>query len=142
MDPIVELMVTKCILAYCVQETWIVGNFNTVVRDTMFFHHKREEIEVGTRGMVPGGVAIIISPAAVTAWRAAGEKPPITTPLQSKFVGRFLGLKLQFPRFDRFDRRVRGELKLFMASIYYLVYTKDHGEFNDTLRMLLNSLPK
>ena len=71
-DPIVDLMVAKCILAYCVQETWIVGNVNTVVRDHMVFRQKREEREVGTRGRVPGGVAIILSPEAVTAWRPAG----------------------------------------------------------------------
>ena len=125
-DPIIDLMVDKNILAYCVQETWIVGNANTVVRNHMIFRHNREEREVGTRGRVPGGVAIILSPTAVTAWRAAGAKPPITTHLQSKFVGRFLGLKLQFPRFDQFDRRLRGELKLFIASIYHPVDVNEH----------------
>ena len=141
-DPIVDLMVAKGILAYCVQETWIVGNANTVVRNHMIFRHNREEIEVGTGVIVPGGVAIIITPKEVTVWRASGAKPPITTPLQSKFVGRFLGLKLQFPRFDKFDRRVRGELKLFIASIYHPVDNKYHKEFNDTLTMLVNSVPK
>ena len=103
------------------KETWIVGNANTIVRKNMIFCHNREERDIGTRGRVPGGVAIIISPTSVTAWRATGAKPPITTHLQSKFVGRFLGLKLQFPRFDQFDRRLRGELKLFISSIYHLV---------------------
>ena len=74
----------------------------------MIFRHNREEREVGTRGIVTGGVAIILSPASVTAWRAAGAKPPIKTPLKSKFMGRFLGLKLQFPCFDQFYRRVQG----------------------------------
>ena len=106
MDPIVDLMVTKGILANFVQETWLVGNVNTVVRNHMIFRHNRDEREFGTRGNIPGGVSIILSPTAVTAWRVAGEKPPITTPLQSKFVGRFLGLKLQFPRFDQFDRKL------------------------------------
>ena len=95
-DPIIDLMVDKNILAYCVQETWIVGNANTIVRKNMIFRHNREEREIGTRGRVPGGEFIILSPTAVTAWRSAGAKPPITTHLQSKFAGRFLGLKLQF----------------------------------------------
>ena len=142
MDTIVDLMVDKYILTYCVQETWIIRNVNTVVRNHIIFSHNREEREVGTRGRVPGGVDIILSPEAVTAWRAAGAKPPIATPLQSKFVGRFLGLKLQFPRFDRFDRRSQGELKLFIALIYDPVDTKYHKEFNDTLSMLLNLVPK
>ena len=36
-DPIVDLMVAKGILDYCVQETWIVGNVNTAVRNHMIF---------------------------------------------------------------------------------------------------------
>ena len=142
MDLIVDLMVAKGILAYCVQETWIVGNVNTVVMYHMIFLHNREEREVGTRGRFTGGVAVIISPTPVTTWRAVGAKPLIITPLQSKFVGRFLGLKLQFPRFNQFNRRVRGELKLFIASIYHPVDSKDHEEFNDTLNMLVKSVPK
>ena len=93
MDPIVDLVVAKGILAYYVQETWIVGNVNTLVMNNMVFCHKREEREVGTRGRVSGGVAIILSPTSVTTWRSAGAKPPITTPLQIKCVGRFLELK-------------------------------------------------
>ena len=108
----------------------------------MIFRHNREEREVGTRGRVPGGVAIILSPTAVTAWRAAGENLPITTHLQSNFAGRFLGLKLQFPRFNQFDRRVRGELKLSIAYIYHPVDVNKHEESNDTMSMLVNSVPK
>ena len=48
-DPIIDLMVAKGILAYCVQETWIFGNVNTLVRDQMVFRHNREEREFGTR---------------------------------------------------------------------------------------------
>ena len=92
----------------------------------MIFCHNREEKEVGTRGKVPGGVASIFSPTAVNAVRAAGEKPPMTTHLQSKFAGRFLGLKLQFSRFDQFDRRVRGELKLFISSIHHPFDVNEH----------------
>ena len=142
MKPIIDLMFYKNILAYCVQETWIVGNVNTVVKNHMIFRHNREEREVGTRGRVPGGVTIIFSPTAVTACRAAGPKSPITTPLQSKFVGRLLGLKLQFPRFHQFYRRVRGKLKMLIASIYHPVDPKEQEKFNDTLSMLVNSVPK
>ena len=94
MEPIIDLLVDKNILAYCVQETWIVDNVNTVVRNHMIFRHNREEREVGTRGRVTGGVASVLSPTAVAAWRDPGAKPPNTTHQQSKFAGRFLGLKL------------------------------------------------
>ena len=53
-DPIIDLMVNKNILAYCVQETWIVGNANAIVRKHMIFRHNREERYIGTRGRVPG----------------------------------------------------------------------------------------
>ena len=48
MDSIIDLMVDKKILAYCVQETWIVGNANTVVRKNMIFRHNREERKIGS----------------------------------------------------------------------------------------------
>ena len=40
-DPIIDLMVDKSILANCIQETWTVGNVNTVVRNHMIFRHNR-----------------------------------------------------------------------------------------------------
>ena len=61
-DPIIDLMVDKNILSYCVQDTWIVGNANTLVRNHMIFRHNREEIKIGTIGRVPGGEAIIPPP--------------------------------------------------------------------------------
>ena len=33
-------------------------------------------------------------------------------------------------------------MKLFIASIYHPVYVNEHEEFNDTLSMLVNSVPK
>ena len=38
-DPIVDLMITKGIMAYCIQETWIVGTGSKLVRDHMVFRH-------------------------------------------------------------------------------------------------------
>ena len=111
MEPIIDLMVDKNKLDYCVQETWIVGTANTVVRNHMIFRHNREEREVGTRGRVPGGVAIILSPKSVTVWRAAGAKTQITTHQQSKFAGRFLGLKLQFSSYSSIKFIEARELK-------------------------------
>ena len=46
-DPIIDLMVDKNILAYCVQKRWIVGNSNTIVWKHMIFRHNREEREIG-----------------------------------------------------------------------------------------------
>ena len=46
-NPIIDLMVNKNILAYCVQEIWIVGNANTIFRKHMIFCYNREEREIG-----------------------------------------------------------------------------------------------
>ena len=90
------------------------------------------------------------APAALHEVTAVGEStmanPPGTLPLvpislSSLLWRRFLGLKLQFPRFGQFDRRLRGELKLFIASIYHPVDANEHEEFNDTLSMIVNSVP-
>ena len=85
--PIVDLMIPKVIMAYCIQETWIVGNVSKLVRDHMVFRHNREEREILSKGRIPGGVAIILAPSAVEAWNKTGSKAPITTPHDSLFVG-------------------------------------------------------
>ena len=64
-DPIVYLMITKGIMSYCIQETWIVGNGSKLVRDHMVFRHNQEEREIGSKGRIPVRVAIILAPAAV-----------------------------------------------------------------------------
>ena len=72
----------------------------------MIFQNNREGRIKGSKGRIPGGVAIILSPAAVEAWREAGLKSPITTPRDSPFVGRFIGVKLRFPLLDPYERKL------------------------------------
>ena len=81
----------------------------------------------GTRGRNPGVVAIILAPYAVVAWKEVGSITPTTTPLTSKFVRRFVGIKMSFPKFDKCGKRVRGFLKIFVASIYHPNYIKENG---------------
>ena len=64
-------MITKGIMDYCIQYTWIVGNVSKFVRDHMMFRHNREEREIGSKGMIPGGVTIILALAALEAWKKA-----------------------------------------------------------------------
>ena len=92
--------------------------------------------------MIPDGVSIILSPAAVEAWIEAGLKSPITTPHNSPFDGRFIGVKLSFPRLDTHKRKVRGQLIYFFASVYHPVDDTEHTEFIDTLRSIMSSVPK
>ena len=92
----------------------------------MVIQHNQEERTIGSKGRIPGGVAIILPPTAGEAWRAAGSKPPITTPMNSPFVGRFIGVKLKFLRMDQYKKKVRGNIKLFVASIYHPVDELKH----------------
>ena len=62
--------------------------------------------------------------------------------MESPFAGRFIGVKLSFPKLDKWGRRKRGYLKLFIAYIYHPVDETEHEEFNNTLISLLNSIPR
>ena len=108
----------------------------------MVIRHNQEERTIGSKGRILGGVAIILSPTACEAWRAAGLKPPITTPMDSPFVGRFIGVKLRFPRIDPYKKKVRGNTKLFVASIYHPVDELEHTEFIDIMSNIMCSVPK
>ena len=108
----------------------------------MVLQHNREERTIVTKGRITGGVAIILSPTAVEAWRAAGSKPPITTPLDSSFIGRFIGVKLRYPRINQYEKKVRGNLTLFVALIYHPVDEFEHTEFIDIMSTTMSSVPK
>ena len=113
-----------------------------LVRDHMLFRHNREGREKVSKGMILSGVAIILAPAAVEAWKEAGSKAQFNTPHDSPFVGRFIGVKLCFPRLDQYDQRIRGHITLFVASVYHLVNEVKNPAFNETLISIMNSVPK
>ena len=99
LDPLIDIMITEGVIFYCVQETWFVGNLVVMVHGRMIFLHNRVKRVEGTRGSNPGVIAIILAPSAVVSWKEAGSNPPTTTLLTSKFVGRFVGIKISFPNF-------------------------------------------
>ena len=72
----------------------------------MIFLHNRVKIFEGTRGRNPGVVAIILALYVVVAWKEAVSNTPKTTPLASKCVERFVGIKISFPKFDKWGKRV------------------------------------
>ena len=49
---------------------------------------------------------------------------------------------MSFPKFDKWGKRVRGFLKIFVASIYHLDDIRESGEFNEALSSLMNLIPK
>ena len=84
----------------------------------------------------------MLSPTAVKAWRVAGSKPPITTSTDSPFVGRFIGVKLTYPQIYQYEKKVRSNITLFVASIYNPVDELKHTEFIDILNTIMSSVPK
>ena len=73
--------------------------------------------------------------------REAGSKPPITTPIDSPFVGRFIGVKLRYPQINKYEKKVLGNITLFVVSIYHPVDEFKHTEFIDILRTIMSSVP-
>jgi len=67
-------MISEDITLYCIQETWIKGNSRFLVRGNLMFTHNRDKRGIGSRGRIPGGVAVILSPSAAIVWKTAGSK--------------------------------------------------------------------
>ena len=59
LDIVIEIMVRKKIDAYCIQETWLNGDFIKGINGYTIFHHELME-QTYSRGQ--NGVAIILSP--------------------------------------------------------------------------------
>ena len=66
----------------------------------MVLRHNQDERAIGTKGRIPGGVAIILYRTAAKVWIAAGSKPQITTPIDSPFVGRFIRAKIRYQQIN------------------------------------------
>ena len=62
--------------------------------------------------------------------------------MDSPFVGRFIGVKLKFPRIDPYEKKVQGNNTSFVASIYHPVDELEHTEFIDILSNIMCSVPK
>ena len=69
-------------------------------------------------------------------------KLPITTTMDSPFVGRFIGVKLRLPRINQYEKKVRGNTKLFIASVYQPVEEFEQTDFIDILSSIIRSVPK
>ena len=66
-DPIVDIMITCNIMLYCIHEAWVVGTGSKIFGGHMVFQQNQEGRFKGYKGKISGGVAIILSPAAIEA---------------------------------------------------------------------------
>ena len=60
-DPLVYLMITNNIMVYCIQETRTIESGSNLVQGHMVLRHNRDERAIGSKGRIPGGIAIILS---------------------------------------------------------------------------------
>jgi len=130
---IVEMMRSKEIDIYLMQETWDEGDYT---RDLgggyIMFHHNSQKKKDRT------SVAIVIAPNIAKMWRDDGENDAITI---SQFEGRFIGISIKFPEFDTKGRRIKDKWqRLFIASVYH-PYDDSHSAFNTELDDVLSRIP-
>jgi hypothetical protein len=136
----IQTMMENEVGIMAVQETWSIGNWEKEIRGYLVIHHNYEARNStwSNRGRERRGVAIILSPMFKKAYERAGRPPPITTSQRdTNFVGRFIGIALSFPKIDTWGKRIKGEHKFFVASIYHPFEEELYDDFNDTLIDLL-----
>ena len=129
-------MIDRKINAYCLQETWKLGEYMTIIRGYKMFHRKWRKSHSDK-----------LCPELVRAWTQAGKLEPVTSPINSKFPGRINGLTLCFPNksncsTDTFHRKAKGVIKLFLCLIYHLHGIEEQKEFYDELDQLITNRPR
>ena len=141
-----ETMIDKGIHRYCLQETWLLGSFSATIRGHLLFHHGTEK-KTSQRGQASSDVATILGPDLQRVWNMAGKPPPITPASNSNFPGRMIGITLCFPnrsnkKSDKYHKRGRGRIKIFLLPIHHPVEHDEHKRFNEDLESCYNSIPR
>ena len=137
MEETITIMETCNIEAYLLQGTCMAGNWEKMIeRDSgiyLILHHNHNWL--GSEN----GVAIILSPTLTEAYDRAGRSKSITTGSDSveNFYGRFIGIWLSFPNINPYGKKIKGELKIFLASAHHPNDPLEYEEFNDKLAELL-----
>ena len=142
MESMIDNMITNNIDAYLIQETWLTGDWEKEIRGYLVIHHNHEPKKEKKKGREKHGVAIILSPHFKQAYKRAGRPKPITTGQKGKHSGRFIGITLAFPDLDTNGKKVRENLKLFIASIYHPHEESQYRIFNDQVTSLLKGSPQ
>jgi hypothetical protein len=136
----IETMIKHGIDAYLLQETWDNGDWEKEIRGYLVIHHNHEK-EEGRKGRERRGVAIILSPKFKQAYVRAGRPKPITTDPKGEYSGRFIGISLHFPNIDSFGKKIAGNLKLFVASVYHPWEKDNYLPFLEELQGILAKAP-
>ena len=127
------------------QETWILGSFSRTIRGHLLLHHGMTT-KPCHRGRTSSGFSLILVLSLLRACNMAGKPPPITSAINSEFPGRMIGVTLCFPnrsnnKLDRYHKRGRGKIKIFLSSIYHPVEHDFQKRFNKELESFYNAIP-
>ena len=93
LEKTIELMITRGIHGYCLQETWLLRAFSRNIRGHLLLHHGMAT-KLCHRGRASSGVSIILGPTLLWAWDMAEKTPPIKSAPNSDFPGRMIGVTL------------------------------------------------
>ena len=131
--------------AICIQETHCLDYETIEARGCLILHHnydlRKDRPSKKKKGREMRGVAIILSPEFKEAYKNAGSPEPIVTPKKGRHVGRFIGVSLTFQNYNSRGRRVKGELKVFLASAYF-PSSDDLEEYEDFLMVTQSLIDK
>jgi exonuclease III len=119
--------------AYLMQETWDESSWGPIdIGGYSVFHHNNNKKSSRT------GVAIVLSPRFTKAWKDAGALDPIQTDKNTTFEGRFIGLKLKFPRLNNKGKHEKQDpwLNILLCSVYH-PYNQTSCDFNSVLDSIL-----
>ena len=140
------MIITWGIHGFYIQETWLLGLLSATILGhllLLYFMIKKTIQRVRTIS----GVAIILGPALIRAWKMVGKPPPITYAINSNFPGRIIGITLCFPnwsnkRWDKCHKKGKGRIKIFLSSIYNPVDHYEKKRINKELAIFYNAIPR
>ena len=147
LEYIIDKMKEREISIALLQETWLIGDFSKTINGFQMIHHGLKKMS-SNRG--ERGVAIILSPSIIDAYKSAGESPPLTpSDLEDTCYGRFISinicLKCHFNCSKGAFRKKRQKhlnVNISIASIYYPVDYDEHEEIIEFVEQKISELPK
>ena len=78
-------MIKRGIYGFCIQETWLIGSFSTMIQGYILIHYEMEN-KTCHRGPTNSGVATTLGPALMKAWNITGKPPSTTSPRKFRLL--------------------------------------------------------
>ena len=97
------------------------------------------------QGLNEQRISINLGPTILRACNMTGKRPPITSAINSEFPVWMIGITPCFPNLsnkksNRYHKRGRGKIKIFLDWIYHPVENDDQKRFNEELASFYNNI--